>query len=67
MKRRLVSTLLIMACSLSMALVGCGAKEEKKEEVKEEKKEVVTLKIGASPNVIEVVKAMEDSLEKEGN
>ena len=29
-------------------------------------KEVVTLKIGASPNVIEVVKAMEDSLEKEG-
>lgn len=30
MKRRLVSTLLIMACSLSMALVGCGAKEEKR-------------------------------------
>lgn len=29
-------------------------------------KEVTTLKIGASPNVIEVVHAMEDSLEKEG-
>lgn len=63
MKKRVVSALLIMACSLSMALSGCGAAEEKKEETKEEK-EVVTLKIGASPNVIEVVNAMEDSLEK---
>lgn len=70
MKKRVVSALLIMACSLSMALSGCGSAEEKKEETKKEEtkeeKEVVTLKIGASPNVIEVVNAMEDSLEKEG-
>ncbi len=66
MKKRLISTMLIMACTMSLTLVGCGVKGERKEETKENSKEVVTLKIGASPNVVEVVKAMESSLEKEG-
>lgn len=66
MKKRLISTMLIMACTMSLTLVGCGTKGENKEETKDDTKEVVTLKIGASPNVVEVVKAMESSLEKEG-
>ena len=62
MKKRMMSILLATVCIFSIGLTGCSGKEEKKEE----KKEVTTLKIGASPNVIEVVHAMEDSLEKEG-
>lgn len=70
MRRRFASVLLVMALGLSMVFTGCGNKgedkgEKKEEEVKKEEK-VKTLKIGASPNVIEVVNAMKDSMEEEG-
>lgn len=59
MKKTLISALLIFVLCFGL-MAGCGTDDA------EEQTELTPLKIGASPNVVEVVKAMEASLEAEG-
>lgn len=63
MRKRCMNILVLLMASISLTIAGCGTEKTKEETNKEE---VKTLKIGASPNVIEVVKSMEDSLADEG-
>lgn len=69
MKKKTLKTMALAGLSICILAAGCGkAKDTEKKEVKSEteSQEKKTLKIGASPNVVEVVNAMEDSLEAEG-
>ena len=65
MKKRVLSAFLTGVFILAVMCAGCGADNQKEEEAAESEESQV-LKIGASPNVVEVVKAMEDSLKEEG-